>query len=111
MTKPEYLISYSPYARDVVQGIHKVIGDTEKYWKCQLCSDGTTFLIRKSNLKVMGGDTQYYVWTKAQVDEYRYKSKLLKKVKRVNLSLLSTKQLEEILKIAEGGENAISDIK
>lgn len=111
MTKPEYLVSYMPYSRDIVQGIHKVIGDTEKYWKCLLRSDGETFLVRKSNLTVHGGTTRYYAWTKAQVDEYRYRNKILNKVKGLNPSLLSTEQLEEILKIAEGGENAISDIK
>lgn len=111
MARPEYLVSYLYYSRNLVQGIHKVIGDTEKYWKCLLRSDGETFLVRKSNLKIQGGDTQYYPWTKAQVDEYRYRSKLLNKVKSLNPSLLSTKQLEDILKIAEGGENAVSDTK
>ena len=107
MTKPEYLVSYLPYSKNVVNMIHRVIGETEKYWKCLLHSDGTTFLVRKSSLLGRGGDIKYYAWTKEQVIEYKTHSKLVQKFKCLNPSLLSTKQLEDILKIAEGGENEI----
>jgi hypothetical protein len=107
MNRPEYLVSYLPYSRNTVHEIHKVVGDTEKYWKCLLRSDGTTFLVRKSNLMCRGGDIKYYAWTKEQVIEYKTHSRLVQKFKCLNPSLLSTKQLEEILKIAGGEENAI----
>ena len=107
MASPEYLVSYLYYSRNIVQGIHKVVGETDKYYKCLLSSRGESLYIRKSNLIERGGTTKYYPWTEAQVDEYWYRNKLLNKVKSLNPSLLSTKQLEEILKIAEGGENAI----
>lgn len=101
MVRPEYLVSYVPYSKEV-NGIYRVTGDTEKYWKCLRNSAGDTFLVRKSSLEERGLNLRYHVWTKAQVIEYKERRKLLNKVKSISFSLLSTEQLEEIIKIAEG---------
>lgn len=106
MTRPEYLVSFLPYSK-TVDGIHRVIGDTEKYWKCLRNSSGDTFLVRKSNLLERGIDIKYTPWTKEQVMRYRKHKKVLNAVKSINFSLLSTKQLEEIIKIAEGDKDEI----
>lgn len=101
MSRPEYLVSFLPYTKEV-NGIYRVTGDTEKYWKCLRNSTGDTFLVRKSNLKERGLDISYKPWTKTQVIEYKERRRLLNKVKSISFSLLSTKQLEDIIKIAEG---------
>ena len=99
MKRPEYLISYLPYSRQV-STILRVTGDTEKYWK-STDSTGHTLLIRKSNLKLRGSDEQFYSWTDEQVTEFRVHRKLLLKVNRIRFDTLSTKQLNEILRIME----------
>lgn len=106
MSRPEYLVSFLPYTK-TVHGIYRVTGDTEKYWKCLLNSAGDTLLVRKSNLMERGSDIRYTPWTKEQVINYRKHKKVLNAVKSINFSLLSTKQLEEIIKIAEGDKNEI----
>ena len=35
MSKPEYLVAYYPFTKDVSR-YYKVVGDTEKYWKCKV---------------------------------------------------------------------------
>ena len=107
MARPEYLVSFMPYSDKIVNGIYRVTGDTEKYWKCLCNSAGDTFLVRKSNLMERGLNIQYHSWTKEQVINYRVRNKLLNAVKSINFSLLSTEQLEEIIKIAEGDKNEI----
>ena len=99
MTRPEYLVSYLPYTR-LVNSILRVTGDTEKYWK-STDSTGHTLLIRKSNLKLRGSDEQFYSWTDEQVIEFRVHRRLLLRVNRIKFDTLSTKQLNEILKIVE----------
>ena len=108
MARPEYLVSFLPYSNNIVNGIYRVTGDTEKYWKCLRNSAGDTFLVRKSNLKERGLDIRYKMWTKEQVINYRKYRKMLNEVKSINFSLLSTKQLEEIIKIAKGENDEIS---
>ena len=108
MTRPEYLVCFLPYSR-TVNGIHRVTGDTEKYWKCLRNSSGETFLVRKSNLLERGINISYTPWTKEQVMSYRKHKKVLNAVKSINFSLLSTEQLEEIIKIAEGDKNEIQN--
>ena len=105
MARPEYLVSFMPYSDKIVNGIYRVTGDTEKYWKCLRNSTGDTFLVRKSNLMERGLDIQYHSWTKAQVIEYRRHDKLVRAIRNVNLLSLSTKQLEDIAKIIAGGKN------
>ena len=104
MTKPEYLVSFLPYSHTEVHLICRVTGDTEKYWKCLYNSAGDIILVRKSNLKERGSDTQYYPWTKEEVISYRHRRKVLNEVKSINFNLLSTEQLEDILKTSEGGK-------
>lgn len=99
MTRPEYLVSYLPYTR-LVHSILRVTGDTEKYWK-STDSTGHTLLIRKSNLKLRGSDEQFYSWTVKQVEEFREHKRVFLKVNRIRFETLSTKQLNEILKIVE----------
>lgn len=110
MSRPEYLVSFLPYTKEV-NGIYRVTGDTEKYWKCLRNSAGDTFLVRKSNLMERGSNIRYTPWTKEQVINYREHKKALNKVKSISFSLLSTKQLEEIIKIAEGDKDEVQSTK
>lgn len=99
MNRPEYLVSYTPYSK-TIQGIYRVIGDTEKYWRIKV-NDCYEELVRKSNLLSRGGDKKYYPMTREEVQAYRYRVKLLNNIKLINFSNLSTKQLEAILEIGQ----------
>ena len=100
MSRPEYLVAYYPYTKDISR-CYKVVGDTEKYWKCRVDANGDMILINKRTLKLRGTDIQYHSWTKEEVTNYVYRVKLEKAVKRIEPSKLSVKQLESIIKIAE----------
>lgn len=99
MTKPEYLVTYRDYT-NTVQGIYKVIGETEKYWRIRI-NDSCEELVRKSTLITRGGDRKYYPMTREKVQTYEYKVKLLNCIKLINFSKLSVKQLEAILEISQ----------
>lgn len=104
MARPEYLYAHDRISPAYVKHIYRVVGDTEKYWKCLIDASGDTFLVRKSNLKEQGEQTQYYAMTKKEVDEYRQWAKLTAAVKKLNIYALTTQQLSDILAIA-GGNN------
>lgn len=101
MSRPEYLVAYYPYTKDVSR-YYKVIGDTEKYWKCRVDANGDTILINKRTLRLRGSDIQYHSWTKEEVNSYAYKTKLEKAVSKIDPRKLSVEQLESIIKIVEG---------
>lgn len=100
MSRPEYLVSFLPRSTEVNR-IHKVIGDTDKYWMCHLNVAGDRLFVRKSNLMAKGSNLQYVAWTRDQVETYRYKQKLINKVKCIQPSKLSVAQLEKIIEIME----------
>lgn len=100
MSRPEYLVAYYPFTKDVSR-YYKVTGDTEKYWKCKVDVSGDTILINKRTLRLRGSDIQYHSWTKEEVKSYIYRTKLEKAVSKINPRKLSVKQLESIIKIAE----------
>jgi hypothetical protein len=100
VSRPEYLVAYYPYTKDVSR-YYKVIGDTEKYWKCRIDASGDTILINKRTLRPRGSDIQYHSWTKEELVNYLYRVKLEKAVSKIELSKLSVEQLESIIKIAE----------
>ena len=100
MSRPEYLVAYYPYTKDVSR-YYKVVGDTEKYWKCRINASGDMILINKRTLRLWGSNLQYHSWTKEELTNYFYRLKLEKAVKRIEPSKLSVKQLESIIKIAE----------
>jgi hypothetical protein len=105
MSRPEYLVTYIPYG-DTINGIYRVVGDTEKYWKCLINNgSGDTFLVNKHTLYGRGSDIKYHVKTKEEVERIRYRTHLLTKCKNVNYRKLSVKQLESIIKIAEEKED------
>lgn len=106
MARPEYLVTYLPYSREIINGIYRVVGETEKYWKC-LINNGSeeTFLVNKHTLYGRGSDIRYYEKTKEQVERIRYRAHLLNKCKEIDYRKLSVKQLESIVKIAEEKEN------
>lgn len=104
MARPEYLYAHGRTSPAYVKYIYRVVGDTEKYWKCLIDASGDTFLVRKSNLKEQGEHTQYHTITKKEVDEYRQWVKLTAAVKRINIYTLTTRQLISIMAIA-GGNN------
>ena len=100
MSRPEYLVTYLPYT-EIVSRCYKVVGDTEKYWKCRVDANGDTILINKRTLRLRGSDIQYHSWTKEEVHSYVYRRKLEKAVSKIDPSKLSVKQLESIIKIVE----------
>lgn len=100
MSRPEYLVTYLPFTKDV-SGCYKVTGDTEKYWKCRVDASGDTILINKRTLRLRGSDIQYHPWTKEELNSYAYRTKLEKAVSKIDPSKLSVEQLESIIKIAE----------
>lgn len=102
MIKPEYLVSYLPYTNQI-HSIHRVVGETEKYWKIYLNEKCTTY-INKRTLRVRGGDVQYYAWSKEQAIEYKKRSSLETIFVRTNPKTLSIEQLEKIVKIIGGIE-------
>lgn len=99
MTRPEYLICYFPYSKTVSR-IYNVIGDTEYYWKIQF-NEKCTGYVDKRTLRSKGGDTQYYAWTKEEVDRYTYRNSLEKAFEKIKVPDLSVEQLEIILKIVK----------
>ena len=38
----------------------RIVGFTDKYWKCKNVKGGDTLLVRKSNLKLKGSTVQFY---------------------------------------------------
>ena len=100
MIKPEYLVTYFPYSNQI-NGTHKVIGESEKYWKIKL-NESCTEYINKKTLKVRGGDIQYYAWSKEQIIAYKKRSSLETIFVRTNPKKLSIEQLEKIVKIISG---------
>jgi hypothetical protein len=104
MNRPEYLVTYYPFTKNVSR-CYKVVGDTEKYWKCRIDANGDTILINKRTLRLRGSDIQYHSWTKEEVNSYVYRAKLEKTVSKIDPSKLSVEQLESIIKIAEEKEN------
>lgn len=100
MSRPEYLVAYFPYT-EIISRYYKVVGDTEKYWKCKVDANGDTILISKRTLRLRGSDIQYHFWTKEKLVNYFYRLKLEKAVHKIDPSKLSVKQLESIIKIAE----------
>ena len=100
MNRPEYLVTYLPYTKDVSR-CYKVTGDTEKYWKCRVDASGDTVLINKRTLRLRGSDIQYHPWTKEEVNSYIHRTKLEKAVRKIDPSKLSVEQLEAIIKIVE----------
>lgn len=104
MTRPEYLVTYFPYTK-IVSRYYKVVGDTEKYWKCRVDANGDTILINKRTLRLRGSDIQYHSWTKEELANYFYRVKLEKAVSKIDPRKLSVKQLESIIKIAEEKED------
>lgn len=101
MSRPDYLYCHEPTSPQYVKFIYRVVGDTEKYWKCLLDGSGDTFPVRKSNLKEQGnGGRQYYPMTRVEVDEYRTRMRLAKRVSRLDPYNMSVIQLTDILKIA-----------
>lgn len=108
MSRPEYLCSYVPYMPDEIEGAFRVIGDTEKYWKCLINNgSGDTFLVNKQTLYQRGTDIKYIAKTSEEVLEWREKVKLRDKFRRIDYRKLSVKQLESIIKIAEEKENGL----
>ena len=102
MSRPEYLCSYVPYMPDEIDGTFRVIGDTEKYWKCLINNgSGETFLVNKHTMYQRGTDIKYVSKTKEEILEWRNKVKLRDKFRRIDYRKLSVKQLESIIKIAE----------
>lgn len=102
MSRPEYLCSYVPYMPDEIDGAFRVIGDTEKYWKCLINNgSGETFLVNKHTMYQRGTDIRYVAKTKEEVLEWRKLVKLRDKFRRINYRKLSVKQLESIIKIVE----------
>ena len=57
--------------------------------------------MNKRTLRSKGGDTQYYAWTKEEVDRYVYRNRLEKAFEKIKVSGLSVEQLEIILKIVK----------
>ena len=106
MNRPEYLVAYFPYT-EIVSRYYKVVGDTEKYWKCKVDANGDTILINKRTLRLIGSDIKYYSWTKEELTNYFYRLKLEKAVRKIEPGKLSVKQLESIIKIAEGDKDEI----
>ena len=100
MSKPEYLVAYYPFTKDVSR-YYKVVGDTEKYWKCKVDANGDTILINKRTLRLRGSDIKYHSWTKEKLTNYFYRLKLEKAVHKIDPRKLSIKQLESIIKITE----------
>lgn len=105
MARPEYLFCRDRTSPSYVKFIYRVVGDTEKYWKCAVNGSGDTFLVKKSDLKRQGLHTQYYAMTKAEVDEYRLWMHLIVKVRGIDFYKLSVEQLTDILEVASGGKN------
>ena len=99
MTKPEYLICYYPYSKNI-SGSYRVIGETSRYWKIQF-NEKCTVYMDKRTLKRKGGGIQYYAWTKEEVDRYVYRNRLEKAFEKINVSDLSVEQSENILKIVK----------
>ena len=99
MTKPEYLICYYPYSKTIIR-IYNVIGETDCYWKIQL-NEKCVGYVDKRTLRSKGGDTQYYAWTKEEVDRYAYRNSLEKAFEEIKVSVLSVEQLEIILKVVK----------
>lgn len=106
MSRPEYLCSYFPYSRNEISSAHRVIGDTEKYWKC-LINDGSgaCFLVNKETMYRRGIDIKYHAKTKEEVLEWRKLEKLRYHFRKIDYSKLSVKQLESIIKIAKEKED------
>lgn len=104
MIRPEYLVAYYPYTKDISR-CYRVVGDTEKYWKCRVDANGNTILINKRTLRLRGTDIQYHSWTKEEVTNYAYRVKLEKAVSKIDPRKLSVKQLESIIKIVEEKED------
>lgn len=106
MSRPEYLCSYVPYSRNEISSAHRVIGDTEKYWKCLINNgSGDCFLVNKETMYRRGVDIKYHAKTKEEVFEWRKLVKLRDHFKKIDPSKLSVKQLESIIKIAEEKED------
>lgn len=100
MSRPEYLVTYYPFTKSISR-FYKVVGDTEKYWKCKVDASGDTILINKRTLRLRGSDIQYLSWTKEEINSYIYRTKLEKTVSKIDPRKLSVEQLESIIKIAE----------
>lgn len=91
-----------------IDGAFRVIGDTEKYWKCLINNgSGETFLVNKQTMYQRGTDIKYVAKTKEEVLECRKLAKLRVQFKGINYRKLSIKQLESIIKIAEEKENDV----
>ena len=101
MSRPEYLVAYYPFTKDVSRH-YKVTGDTEKYWKCKVDASGDTILINKRTLRLRGSDIQYHSCTKEELVNYFYRVKLEKALSKIDPRKLSVEQLESIMKIVEG---------
>ena len=102
MSRPEYLCSYIPYMSDEIEGVFRVIGDTEKYWKCLINNgSGETFLVNKHTMYQRGTDIKYVAKTKEEVLEWREKVRLRDHFRKIDPRKLSVKQLESIIKIVE----------
>ena len=104
MNRPEYLVAYYPFTKDVSR-YYKVTGDTEKYWKCRIDASGDTILINKRTLRLRGSDIQYHSWTKEELINYLHRVKLEKAVSKIEPRKLSVEQLKSIIKIAEEKED------
>ena len=108
MSRPEYLCSYAPYMPDEIEGAFRVIGDTEKYWKCLINNgSGETFLVNKHTMYQRGTDIKYVAKTKEEILEWRKTVRLRKQFRDIDPRRLSVKQLESIIKIAEEKENGL----
>lgn len=100
MEQPDYLVCYYPYSREV-SGIYRVVGYTEKYWKCRAGSDGEYFLVGKKTLRSYGGEQRYEAWSRTEVQAYQKRRKLIAKMETLKPSSLTNEQMEAILKIVE----------
>ena len=106
MSRPEYLCSYVPHMPNELDSAFRVVGDTEKYWKCLINNgSGDTFLVNKKTMYRRGTDIKYVAKTKEEVLAWRHKIKLRDQFRRIDYRKLSVKQLESIIKIAEEKED------
>ena len=53
------LVTYK--SRNEVDSRFRIVGFTDKYWKCKNIVSGNVVLVRKSNLKLKGSPVQFYL--------------------------------------------------
>ena len=100
----EYFVQYRPYS-DWINGVYKVVGETDKYYKVQLVGkevvEAKTLLVRKNTKYLRGTDIRFYDLPAEEINRKLARQKAILLAEETDFRKLSDNQLSRIKEILE----------